>query len=91
MHVYPDTDGRLLAPLPRTARQAQQLHKQSDLQRISIVSQLGITPYAQCWCGIRLTLDYSIGNGGDEAMTARLTAFLNDHESCSPPEKDGIL
>lgn len=86
MHVYPDTDGRLLAPLPRTARQAQQLHKQSDLQRISIRTPMGMLPYVECWCHATLPLDYSIGNGGDEAMTARLTAFLNDHESCSPPE-----
>ena len=89
-YVYPDADCLLLTPLPRTARQAQKLHKQSDLQRISIVSKLGTPPYVQCWCGATLTLDYSPANGGDEAMTARLTAFLNDHESCHPMEENVV-
>ena len=88
-YVYPDSECRLLTPVAASKWHQRRLHGEPGIQRISIVNHMGTAPYVQCWCGKTLPLDYSNDNGGDEAMTARLTTFLNDHETCSPPPSQG--
>ncbi len=87
--VFPQlsSDGPLLQAVPDTKKARRKLASKNvaiGIRHFTIDEKMGVNPVLHCWCGESLVMNYRTGSEADvDAMSAKLSAFVNDHAECT--------
>jgi hypothetical protein len=71
--------------MPESMKLPPELRAKNAVRHYTPVQRMGYPPGVKCWCGSMLEFNYH-----EPGMSKRRKAFFDEHDDCSPTDKEQI-